>query len=219
MRRPITTMALIAICTLSAMSQTLSDDFSGTSNLWTVGAGFANDAINYYPNIVTADQSSGALVFTHAGSFDYWAANAYMTMATYDVRSKRVSAKLSRAGGLEVYLAVGESPQYMARVTLMNGGANTFVVFEAHNDRYNNPNVYIQPADFDPVQHAYFALRFTNKGIVCETSPDGLNWSAVGLLKGRQEYAATSRVEVGAGMFKPDAGAVTGTIDDVKIEP
>ena len=110
MRRLIPTTALLMVCTLSAMAQTLSDDFNdGVFNpaVWATDTAISVQLFNVRPDLVTIDESSGQLVFSENGLQVYGGTNAYVTNAVYDLRGRRISAKLSAAGGLDVWIAAG----------------------------------------------------------------------------------------------------------------
>ena len=181
---------LLVLASFVSQAQTLSDNFNDgvpDTALWNVGTGFVGYSFTYTPDVVTVSEASGGLVFTQQAGLSEGGANAYSTIASYDVFGKRVSAKLSRAGGLQVYLAVGSSPSEVTIVSLENGGSGTMVKFQTRDlDQYDQYDfVYIAPANYDPAQQVYLGLRFTRRGVYCETSPDGVVWTTVGLLKER----------------------------------
>ena len=215
-------MRLLAIAAL-LLALPLSDNFNDgviDTNLWTSGTGFYVNSLNYN-GATTVDESTGQLVFIHPGnSIPYWSANAYVTNATYDVRDRRVSAKLQR-NGADAWLAVGTSEFEMADVTLLNGGGSALRFETVDISTYDQHHYFwIQAADYDPVEDAYVALRFTRRGVYCETSADGVNWITRGLIKGKLDFAANARIELGGGGYFPFATQpVTSTIDDFKIEP
>jgi len=199
----------------------LSDDFSSPvpNAQWITGTGFSEDAINYYPSIVTSDQSSGALVFTHPGSLNFWAGNAYQSVDVFNLNGRRASAKLDPTGGLTVWVSVGQDSFHHARVEAVHGYDNTnFALCDFVNGSKVWHVVCIQPSDYSPVDDAYLSVRFQGGATIFESSPDGFNWSEIGRVNSNHAFSSASRVEVGAGMFQPSGGAVSGSIDNVLVQ-
>lgn len=198
----------------------VSDNFNDgviDSNLWTAGSGFYADPLAYNGS-VSVDESAGQLqlTYTHSG---YWSANAYVSNSVYDVRDKRVSARLQR-NGADAWLAVGESQFELADVTIMDAGGTALRFRTFYANRYDAYDYFwISAADYDPVQDTYVALRFNRRGVYCETSPDGVNWTAHGLVKGKLDFTSHARIELGGGGFFPfTSPPVTSMVDDFKIE-
>lgn len=214
-------MAVLVLFAVPVVSDNFDDGIIDAS-LWTSGTGFYADPINY-TRVVTVDESSGQLVFTHPGNSNYWTANAYESSAAYDVSGRRVSVKLQHQHA-EAWLAVGRSDLHKADVTILNAGLDnndTALRFEVVDaDTYDQIHYFwIQAADYDALADAYVALRFTRRGVYCETSSDGINWLTRGLIKSKTDFASNAHIELGGGGFFPnEQNPVTATIDDFKLE-
>lgn len=200
----------------------VSDNFNDgviDTNLWTSGVAVSTQSFNVRPDLVTVDESSGQLVFTESGNQSFYGMNAYVTNAAYDVRGKRVSAKLSRSGGLDVWLAAGTDRFNMVQAQLIDDGNGGVLVL---TQSYLNS---VEPTDYFYTQSAdvqdYIGLRFSANGniVYCETSADGVNWNTRGTLKHHLPYFSTSRIEIGGGGYRPYGGIFTATADDFKLEP
>lgn len=212
--------AISATLLLLLATVTVSDNFNDgvrDASLWSTGTGFYADSLAYNGS-VTVDESTGQLVFTYTHT-GYWSANAYLSNSVYDVRDKRVSARLQR-NGADAWLAVGESQFELADVTITDAGGTALRFRTFYANRYDAYDyLWIAAADYDPVQDAYVALRFNRRGVYCETSPDGVNWTTHGLVKGKLDFTSHSRIELGGGGFFPfTSPPVTSVIDDFKIE-
>lgn len=212
---------LLSLVLFLLLVATVSDDFNDgviDASLWSTGTAISTQSFNVRPDLVTVDESSGQLVFTESGNQTFYGMNAYVTNAAYDVRGKRVSAKLSRAGGLDVWIAVGTDRFNHVEAALIDDGqGGTLVLTQSYlNDAVALDYFYTQAIDIQD----YIALRFSSNGniVYCETSADGVNWNVRGTLKHRLSYLNASRVELGGGGFRPDAGLFTATIDDFKVE-
>jgi hypothetical protein len=213
-------LALILALAFSASAQTLlSDDFSSStpSPVWITGIGFSQGILNYYPAIVTSDQSGGQLVFTHPGSLGFWAGNAYMSQGVFNLSGRRASALLNATTGLQVWIAVGQDANHFARIEAVHGydGLN-YVQCDYSDSNKFRALVCVQPADYS-AQSAYLSIRFQNNKVIFESSPDGLTWIERWRLNGGS-FASAARVEVGGGMFQPFGGAITGAIDNVRVQ-
>jgi len=197
------------------MAQTLSDDFDdGVFNTvaWMTNTAISTQAFNVRPDLVTIDESTGQLVFSESGAQTYYGMNAYVTNSFYDLRGKRISAKLSVVGGLDAWIAIGTDRFNMVQAYISAGG--TLMLTRSYR---NNSN----PLDYAYTQaDAYIALRVSANGntIFCESSPDGVNWTVRGSIKGHLPYISASQVEIGGGGWRPAAGFFTATVDDFKIE-
>jgi hypothetical protein len=219
----IMTSVLVLFCALTATAQILSDDFNDgvpDTTKWIIGTGFSNDAINYDPTIVTSSEASGSLVFTHPGSYPFWKANAYESRAVFDMSGRRASALLDASGGAHAWLAVGQDSNHFARIAAMAGAdGSLFAQCDFWDGNKQSHVVCVPPADYS-AQTAYLAIRIQGNKVFYESSPDGATWTTrLTLNAPGAGFFNSSRIEVGGGMFKPDAGAVTGTVDDVKVEP
>ena len=201
--------ALLLLLLLPLFADNFNDGVRGPE--WVEGSGFYVQAPHYSP-LVLVDESTGTLTFTHPGSL-YWLANSYTSIAAYDVRDRRVSAKLTRQGAT-AWLAVGEDGEH-ASVTIQNGPSGTSLYFKTYYaGRYDEyDQLFVD--DYGP-DDLYVALRFNRRGVYCETSPDGVNWVSHGLIKGKLDFTSAAHIELGGGGFIQSPG--TSTIDDFKIE-
>ena len=213
-------LRVLAIATLLLMAP-VADNFDDgviDAGLWSTGVAISTQAFNVRPDLVTVDESTGQLVFTESGNQTYYGMNAYVTNAVYDLRGKRVSAKLSRSGGLDVWLAAGTDRFNHVEAVLIDSSAGPMVYAKVYSgDAITSENFFIVSADVQ----AYVGLRFSANGntVYCETSADGINWNTRGTMKRHLPYLSASQVELGGGGFRPDAGTFTATADDFKIEP
>lgn len=200
----------------------VSDDFNDgviDSSLWTTGAGFANDSFNFFPGVVTADESTGALTFTHPGSFQFGTYNTYASNAAFNLRDSRTSALVNADGGAWVYLAIGYDSRHMARIGAqkLNDGLVyvTCEVWDGVGHRTLHP--CITGAQYD-ANSKYLAIRVDGTKVIFESSPDGSNWTMRFTVKAVQFTANDCRLEIGGGGYFPDAGSRSGQVDNFQVE-
>lgn len=213
-------LRVLAIATLLLMAP-VTDNFDDgviDAGLWSTGVAISTQSFNVRPDLLTVDESTGQLVFTLQGNQTYGATNAYLTNSAYDLRGKRISAKLSRAGGLDVWIAAGTDHFNHVEAMLIQGSEGPLVLSRVFVNSAAEVNYfYTQTADVQD----YIGLRFSANGnkIYCETSADGVNWNTRGVINQHQPFISASRVELGGGGFRPDAGTFTSTANDFKLEP
>lgn len=213
-------LRVLAIATLLLMAP-VTDNFNDgviDAGLWSTGVAISTQAFNVRPDLLTVDESTGQLVFTLQGNQTYGATNAYLTNSAYDLRGKRVSAKLSRAGGLEVWIAAGTDHFNHVEAVLIQGSQGPMVLNQVYVNSAASVGYFYT---LTPDVQDYIGLRFSTNGnkIYCETSADGVNWNTRGVINQHQPFISASRVEIGASGFRPDPGTFTATADDFKIEP
>ena len=213
-------LRVLAIATLLLMAP-VTDNFNDgviDSTLWSTGVAISTQAFNVRPDLLTVDESTGQLVFTLQGNQTYGATNAYLTNSAYDLRGKRISAKLSRAGGLEVWIAAGTDHFNHVEAVLIQGSQGPMVLTQVYVNSAASVDYFYT---LTPDVQDYIGLRFSANGnkIYCETSADGVNWNTRGVINQHQPFISASRVEIGASGFRPDPGTFTATADDFKIEP
>lgn len=210
------------LITVLLFSPLVNDNFNDgvvDSGLWTTGAGFANDSFNFFSSVVSADESSGKLVFTHPGSFRFGTYNAYASNASFNLRDSRASALVNVEDGAWVYLAIGYDARHMARIGAQKLGDGlvyvTCEVWDGEGHRTLNPCI---PGSRYDTLSKYLAIRVNGSKIIFESSPDGSTWTPHLTVKAVQFTANDLRVEIGGGGFFPDAGVHSGWVDDFQLE-
>ncbi len=210
-------LLLTVLLTAPATAQSLSDDFNDgviDPSKWSVGSGFSHRAVDYNSVAVTASEPSGSLVFERLSPSPYPQFNAYTSLGVFDLRGRRSSAFLDASGGLNVYLAIGQDGQHLARIEAVAGYDGSFWA----QCEYSNGNKYlnkicIQPADYSP---QYLAIRVQSNSVIFESSADGVNWVALWIIHGAA-FANGSQVEIGGGMYQPSGGVISGLIDNLTV--
>ena len=214
-------MLRLLFATSLLLTVLISDNFNDgviDSNLWTTGVGFANDSFNFFPGVVTADESTGALVFTHPGSFQSGTYNTYASNASFNLRDSRTSALVNADDGAWVYLAIGYDSRHLARIGAQKVDGLIYVnceVWDGIGHRTMNP--CITGAEYD-ANSRYLAIRVNGTKITFESSPDAVNWTPRFTVKAVQFTANDCRVEIGGGGYFPDAGAHSAYVDDFQVE-
>lgn len=215
-------MLKVLLATVVLMTVLVSDNFNDgmiDPSIWSEGVGFANDSFNFFPGVVSADESTGALVFTHLGSFQFATYNTYASNASYNLRDSRTSALVNADGGAWVYLAVGYDSRHLARIGAQKASDGlTYVTCEVWDGvGHRTLSTCITGAEYD-ANSKYLAIRVDGTKAIFESSPDGHTWTTRFTVKAVQFTANDCRLEIGGGGYFPDAGLRSAYVDDFQLE-